>query len=46
VVFGRLGWAHDVARTMISTSIGIKYQVADREAYLERLKVALELLLA
>jgi AcrR family transcriptional regulator len=34
-----------VAQTMISTSVGIKYQVASREAYLERLQVAIALLL-
>ncbi|GAA1626084.1 TetR/AcrR family transcriptional regulator [Nonomuraea maheshkhaliensis] len=34
-----------LAQTMISTSIGLKHQVTSREAYLERLKVAIDLLL-
>ncbi|HEY5319922.1 MAG TPA: TetR/AcrR family transcriptional regulator [Galbitalea sp.] len=34
-----------LAQTMISTAIGIKYQVNNREAYLERLGVAIDLLL-
>jgi AcrR family transcriptional regulator len=34
-----------LAQTMISTSIGIKYQVGDRGAYRERLAVAIDLLL-
>jgi AcrR family transcriptional regulator len=34
-----------LAQTMISTSIGIKYQVQDRGAYGERLAVAVDLLL-
>ncbi|TQS01887.1 TetR/AcrR family transcriptional regulator [Microbispora bryophytorum] len=34
-----------VAQTMISASIGIKHQVASREVYLERLEVAIDLLL-
>ncbi|WP_194895662.1 TetR/AcrR family transcriptional regulator [Catenulispora pinisilvae] len=33
-----------VAQTMISASIGLKHQAASREFYLERLKVAIELL--
>ncbi|MFI7385276.1 TetR/AcrR family transcriptional regulator [Streptomyces sp. NPDC049813] len=33
-----------VAQTMISTSIGLKYQAETREFYLERLKVAIDLL--
>lgn len=33
------------ARTLISTSIGIKHQVTSREVYLEQLAVAVELLL-
>ena len=33
------------AQTLISTSIGIKHQVDDRQAYLERLEVAIDLLL-
>ncbi|MFJ3221685.1 TetR/AcrR family transcriptional regulator [Kitasatospora sp. NPDC086801] len=33
-----------VAQTMISASIGLKYQATTREFYLERLKVAIELL--
>lgn len=33
-----------VAQTMISTSVGIKHQVASRQVYLERLEVALDLL--
>lgn len=33
-----------VAQTMISASIGLKHQAATRESYLERLKVAIELL--
>lgn len=33
------------AQTMVSTSIGIKHQVVDRQVYLERLKIALDLLL-
>ncbi|MER8101839.1 TetR/AcrR family transcriptional regulator [Kitasatospora sp. NPDC094016] len=36
--------ATPVARTMISTSIGLKHQAATREFYLERLKIAIELL--
>ncbi|MFE0763450.1 TetR/AcrR family transcriptional regulator [Streptomyces smyrnaeus] len=36
--------APDVARTMISTSIGLKHQAPSREFYLERLKVAIALL--
>ncbi|WP_435853359.1 TetR/AcrR family transcriptional regulator [Streptomyces smyrnaeus] len=36
--------APDVARTMISTSIGLKHQASSREFYLERLKVAIDLL--
>ena len=39
------GSARRVAQTMISTSIGIKHQVDTRDAYLERLEVAIELLL-
>ena len=35
-----------VAQTLISTSIGIKHQVDDRRAYLRRLEVAADLLLA
>jgi len=34
-----------LAQTMISTSIGVKYQVSNREAYLERLALAIDLLL-
>lgn len=34
-----------VAQTMISTSIGLKHQLAKREPYLERLEVAIDLLL-
>ncbi|MEV5738485.1 TetR/AcrR family transcriptional regulator [Microbispora rosea] len=34
-----------VAQTMISASIGLKHQVASREVYLERLEVAIDLLL-
>lgn len=37
--------APPVAQTMISASIGLKHQVASREAYLERLEVAIDLLL-
>ncbi|MBP2703884.1 TetR/AcrR family transcriptional regulator [Microbispora sp. RL4-1S] len=37
--------APPVARTMISASIGLKHQVASREDYLERLEVAVDLLL-
>lgn len=33
-----------LAQTMISTSIGIKYQVATRQAYLGRMKTAVDLL--
>jgi AcrR family transcriptional regulator len=33
-----------VAQTMISTSIGLKHQAASREFYLERLEVAIDLL--
>ncbi|MFE1044786.1 TetR/AcrR family transcriptional regulator [Streptomyces olivaceus] len=33
-----------VAQTLISTSIGLKHQAASREFYLERLKVAVDLL--
>lgn len=36
--------ATPVAQTMISASIGLKNQAASREFYLERLKVAIELL--
>lgn len=36
--------AAPVAQTMISTSIGLKHQAATRKSYLERLKVAIELL--
>jgi hypothetical protein len=38
------GPAPRVAQTMISTSIGIKHQVASRKVYLDRLEVALDLL--
>lgn len=34
-----------IARTLISTSIGLKHQVASRDAYLDRLRVAIALLL-
>jgi AcrR family transcriptional regulator len=34
-----------LAQTIISTSVGVKHQVSTREAYLERLEVALGLLL-
>lgn len=37
--------ADAVAQTLISTSIGIKHQVDDRPAYLDRLEVAIGLLL-
>jgi len=37
--------SHRVARTLISTSIGIKHQVDTRDAYLQRLDVAIDLLL-
>ncbi|MEU8349206.1 MULTISPECIES: TetR/AcrR family transcriptional regulator [Streptomyces] len=40
---GREG-ALPVAQTMISASIGLKHQVASRESYLERLAVAIRLL--
>lgn len=33
------------ALTLISTSIGIKHQVEDRQAYLERLEIAIDLIL-
>lgn len=36
--------ASSVAQTMISASIGLKHQVASREFYLDRLKVAIGLL--
>ncbi|GGZ04315.1 TetR/AcrR family transcriptional regulator [Streptomyces poonensis] len=36
--------ASPVAQTMISASIGLKHQVTSREVYLERLKVAVDLL--
>jgi AcrR family transcriptional regulator len=36
--------APPVAQTMISASIGLKHQAASREFYLERLKVAIDLL--
>ncbi|GAB2736634.1 TetR/AcrR family transcriptional regulator [Kitasatospora kifunensis] len=36
--------ATPVAQTMISTSIGLKHQAASREFYLERMKVAIGLL--
>ena len=35
----------ELSQTMISTAIGIKYQVSNREEYLERLAVAIDLLL-
>jgi AcrR family transcriptional regulator len=38
--------AVDVARTLISASVGVKYQVQTREAYLERLSIAIGLLIA
>jgi AcrR family transcriptional regulator len=38
--------AVDVARTLISASVGVKYQVQTREAYLERLSIAIGLLVA
>lgn len=38
--------AERVARTLISTSIGIKHQVKDRQTYLEWLDVAIELLVS
>jgi AcrR family transcriptional regulator len=38
--------AEHVAQTLISTSIGIKHQVDDRQTYLERLETAIDLLLA
>lgn len=41
---GREG-ALPVAQTMISTSIGLKHQAASREFYLERLAIAVDLLL-
>ncbi|MFC4914014.1 TetR/AcrR family transcriptional regulator [Actinomadura gamaensis] len=34
-----------IAQTLISTSIGLKHQVASRDAYLARLKTAIDLLL-
>ncbi|MFC8825901.1 TetR/AcrR family transcriptional regulator [Streptomyces sp. NPDC057137] len=37
--------APPVAQTMISASIGLKHQSVSRELYLERLKVAIDLLL-
>jgi AcrR family transcriptional regulator len=37
--------ANALAQTMISTAIGIKYQVNNREAYVERLALAIDLLL-
>lgn len=37
--------ARPVAQTMISVSIGLKHQVVSREVYLERLEVAIGLLL-
>jgi len=39
------GPAARVAQTMISTSIGIKHQVDTSDAYLERLKIAVDLLM-
>ncbi|MFJ1897534.1 hypothetical protein [Streptomyces sp. NPDC088115] len=36
--------AAPVAQTMISASIGLKHRAATRESYLERLRVAVELL--
>jgi len=38
-------FARDVSRTLISTSIGIKYQVKTRSAYRKRLDVAIGLVL-
>jgi AcrR family transcriptional regulator len=38
------GRARAVAQTLVSTSIGIKHQVEDRATYLQRLEVALDLL--
>ncbi|MGW6058119.1 TetR/AcrR family transcriptional regulator [Streptomyces sp. NPDC055189] len=37
--------AAPVAQTMISASVGLKYQAAEREFYLARMKAAIELLL-
>lgn len=37
--------ARAMAKTLISTSIGIKHQVGTRDAYLERLEVAVDLFL-
>ena len=39
------GQPNCVAQTLISTSIGIKHQVDTRDAYLQRLEVAIDLLL-
>jgi hypothetical protein len=36
--------AHALTQTIISTSIGLKYQINSRDAYLERLATALDLL--
>lgn len=41
---GRGAAARQVAQTMISTSTGLKYQAASRDFYLERLEVAIDLL--
>jgi len=38
--------AEDVARTMLSTSVGIKHEVATREEFVARMAVAVDLLLS
>lgn len=38
--------SHAVAQTLVSISIGLKRQVADRQEYLTRMKTAVELVLA
>lgn len=40
-----LALAEQVAQTLISTSIGVKHQVDDREGYLRRMQVALDLVI-
>ena len=44
LVVAALGGAAPVARTLISTSIGVKHQVETREAYLARMTTAVGLL--
>lgn len=43
---GRGGRAEDVARTLLSTVAGVKHEAGTREQFVERMTVAVELLLA